>query len=517
MGWSMQKTTRISFGNKLLLVIVLTFLLKLALLPVHPLYLDECLYSEMVEEQLESPSLVPTYLGFDTSWKPPFFFWAYALPVKALHLITADIEIIYRLPNLLLGALNIWLVFILFKKITDERKAFYTALLYAFCALIFYADLRVLLDTMNTTLILASLLSYFGHPEPKNIVLGALFAFLAAITKSVVAFVIPIVVLAHFWEKRQLSALFVLSLLAAPLGIAFHYLFLSAFAPDLANAQFTYDVMGKLAREGMNYGENLQLSYGNAFVYAHALFVFAALGFLKFGKEKISLSAWFIMIVFALLGSSGMMWYFYPFIPVLAYFSVKALSSDVSSGREKYDVLFQLAIGLIIVLNLAVLYIWYDMWGKGLLETEREIGSFLAGKQNVAFIGDYQPTITALSYKILNERAQSGKYHDFGWVILTRNETLERQMEIARDFATDYHTSAYSPNEDNFAQLFWKLELFRKPSNITHFDYVMVSIVDPNATVEWRNNISIAGYELLREGKKTVLFVRSGLSNETTG
>lgn len=140
---------------KIVLIIALSLAAKLVFLNAHPLYLDDCLYSEMSMEQWDHPSLVPTYLGYDTSWKPPLFFWAYAPLAKASGLFSSDVDLVFRVPNLVFGALNVWLVFALFRKISDGERAFYAAVLFAFCALVISVDLRVMLDTFNTTLMLA--------------------------------------------------------------------------------------------------------------------------------------------------------------------------------------------------------------------------------------------------------------------------------------------------------------------------------------------------------------------------
>ncbi len=554
-----------NFKHKLFWLLVISFIIRFAFLHVHPLYLDECLYSEMTEEMMQKPSLVPTYIGYDTSWKPPFFFWIYSIFVNMFKLFTNDIELIYKLPNILLGVLNVWLVFIVFKKITDEQKAFYTCVLYALCSLVIYTDLRVLLDTMNTMLIFISFYFYFDKPNTKNIVAGALFAFLAAITKSVVAFLIPLVVFVHFW-KKETNIKVIISLATVPIGIILCYFTLLHFTPQLADKEFMLDIIGKIVKEESKYINDFFSSFTNMFVFVHVLFIFAVFGLTKFWKENAAMTMWFACMIFPLIGSSGMIWYFEPFIPILAYFCVRALAFDsitessrvcgslgvnpkksalfskerwlppktilskasgsfsfaeriennktvfrIGSWRftktEKFDSFFKLAIAGIIIFNLIICIIWYYLFTANMLVDERTIGYALVGKENVAFIGDYRNSITALSYKILEERMRYGKYNDFGWVIISQNSVIANKIKMIPDFAINYHTEKYIVNEKNIAQLFWNDEIFRKQTNITKFDYLVISISNTNLTGEWAN-FTIQGYEKITKNNNTNLFKR---------
>lgn len=495
----------------ILMVLAAALLIRLLLIHAHPLYLDECLYSEMVEEQLHAPSMVPTYLDLPASWKPPVFFWVYAVPVALLKYATSDIEVLYRLPNIFLGLLNALLVYLLFRKIGGETAGLYAMAAYALCPLVIYTDLRVLIDTMNTTWILASLYFYFDGPQSRNILLGAAFAFLAAMTKSVVAFIIPAIVLAHYWQKKQLSVPFAVSLAAVPIGIALQYVILAHFVPNLAGEEFTFDVLGKVYKEGAgtDYTSNIEASYGNAFVFVHALFIAAALGLWRLWKKDLPLAVWVALTVFPFIASVGMIWYFYPFIPVLAYFSVKAIAYDPHTKTERYDAFFKLVFAMFIAINIAILYLWYGTQ-PNLFKNEKQIGEYLVGKNGTVFIGDYQPTITAISYKTLNERQKYGSYLDFGWVILARNDSEANQTLTTRAFAANYATDAYDVDQQDFAKLFWRFKMFRKQSNITEPRYVVSGMIVINSTAEWMNAISIPGYEAVMAGRESVLLKRTG-------
>ncbi len=506
----MEKAPGLKTAHLLAILVLASFAVRLALVHAQPLTLDECLYSEMVDEQLAHPSLVPTYLDFPTSWKPPLFFWLYAIPVAALRHLTNDMELIYRLPNLALGALNVLLVFLVFRRYSgDEKKALWAAALFAFCPLVIATDLRVLLDIMNAAFILASLYFYFEKPASKNLLIAALFAFLAAFTKSVVAFVIPIIALVRLLSRKELDAKALLSLLAVPAAVALHYLILLQFAPSLANEEFAFDVLGKVGG-GMGYAGRAWLFFIVTSVLINILVPLSIMGILKFWKEEQALSAWTGAIVLAAIGSSGMWWYFYPFIPVLAYFSVRWLASE--NGKENMDAMFKLAIALAIALELCITALYYTQPAIGsAFSAEREAGDFLAGKEGVLFMGDYHSSVTAVAYKALEERQMRGSYLDFGWVIFPGGESPQAQGQMAQEFATNYNTSKFGAEGGNFARLFWNLTLFRKPSAIREFGYVVFSpLPDENQNYAWAENFTISGYETLSRNETIIVFRKTG-------
>lgn len=486
---------------KVLAIIIAATLLKILLVHVHPLYLDECLYAEMIDEQLEKPSLMPTYLGYPTTWKPPLFFWAYALPTAALKVIIADIELAYRLPGILLGALNIWLVFLIMRKIAGEKPALYATLFYALCPIVAYTELRLLIDPLAGALVFGSIYLSLDQENQKGIWAGAALAFLAALTKSLVALVIPVAIFAHWAGKGKISLGRSVPLAAAPFGVLAGYGILAYCAPHLAQGEIQFDLFERVFGEDML--NSLGLSYANAFGFGHALLIFAALGFWNWWRKEPLMSAWFALLAFPLLGSQGMAWYFYIFVPVLAYFAVLGLGLDRKSGKEIYDDLFKFVVACILVLDLAALFLWYFYVAPGLLGGEKEIGLFLIGKENAVFIGDYQPTVTAIAYKTLNERMLYGKYLDFGWVITDRNETSDARLGMALDFAKDYHTDKYPVDERDFASLFWVAKNFRLPANVSEPDYWVIGM--PNATRTWEGNFTVEGYRIIMEGRQAIL------------
>lgn len=499
-----------NYWRQLALVVIVGLLIRIALLHVHPFYLDECLYVEMMEEQIQKPSLVSTFLGYPTTWKPPLFFLLYSIPVAALKMLTTDIELAYRLPNILLGSIvNTALVFLILRRMDEERTAFYAAAFYVLCPLTVYTDLRVLIDPLNTAFILSSIYFYLDGQKKGSTLLMAIFAFLASFTKSLVAFIIPLVIVCDIIAKKGGYNRALISVLAVALGMALHYAILFHFVPELAVEELKFDFLGRFG-EGNGILPYAGNGLGSALVFLHMLLVFSALGFLIFWNKNGAASGWFLGLVFPIFASQGMVWYFYPLVPILAYFAVKALSYDYATKKERYDALFKIAVAILIALNFAIVGLWYGYWYKGFLMDEREIGNSLVGKDDVMFIGDYQPTLTSLTYKILGERVKEGKYRDFGWIILTRNDSLQKQIAQVSEFAKTYGTDRYPAEEGGFSTLFWAIGIFRKPTNISVFDYIAVSLVGINSTNQssWKQGIYVEGYQTLDEGKTTLLLRR---------
>lgn len=500
-----RKMSESNYATPMLIVLVFAFLIRILLVHVHPFYLDEGLYTETISEQLDHPGMVMTYLGFPVAWKPPLFFWLYALPVAGLKMLSTDVELVFRLPNILLGVLNVWLIFSLFRRIENEKIGFYAALLYAFCPLTIYTDLRVLVDTLNATFIFASLYFYFGKSSGKNTFAGALFAFLAAMTKSVVALLIPIIAIIEYWRRGQISRPLLLSLLAAPLGIALHYLILFQFAPQLAGSELAFDFIGRFDTGDSSF-EKIGFSYGGAFGFLNFLLVFAAIGLWKFWRKSPQLDAWLLLIAIPLAGSGGLVWYFYPFVPILAYFSVKGLSYDYETKGEKYDHFFKAVLAFLVAINLVTLATWYYYYKDKMLEGERALGTSLAGKENVFFAGEYSHMITTITYKILNERAAGGKYLDYGWINIAPGGRgrFDEEFAFAKDFVLNYSTKKYQVNENNFGVLFWTRDIFRKPTNISTFDYaVFILNEDPGNASK-----TIEGYNLITDNGNTLVYKR---------
>lgn len=456
---------------KVLTLVVVCFLIHMAFISFHPFYLDEALYVEMISEQQDHLTLVPTYLGYEVGWKPPFFFWAFAPLTKMISLLSNNVEFIYRMPNIMFGMANALLVYLIFRRCMKREEAYFAAAFYAFSALFIFTNERLLIDTFAMTIMLASISVYTnGAPEDwKRFPLAGILMFLAFLTKSVVAFVIPVVAVAYLLQKER-NALsnpyFLVSLAAIPLALGLHYVSLPA---DQAQDVFLKDIAGKLDSTNSFFGK-IGGSLNMALVFLNFLAVMSVPGFAYFWREDYSMSAWFVLSLFPLLGGYSMPWYFYAVLPPMAFFSAKFMQRDPQTGKMKIDHFFKAACLFMVAMNILIAYLWFGFFLD--IDEERTAGEFLAGKQNAAIIGYYGPASIITAYKLMEERKKTGKIEDFGWVIIPQDKINETVM---LDFMENYSTAKYKTNEENFARLFWTNEIFRKKTGSTDFEYLVAS------------------------------------------
>lgn len=478
--------------SRILLLLVCSFLFHLIFIAAHPFYLDEVLYTGMIDEQKEHLTLVPTYLGYEAGWKPPLFFWVFSFITKISALMSNSFELVYRLPNILFAMANVVLAYLVFRKALGKEGAYFAAALYAFAFVFVYTNERLLIDTFATTMILASIYFYTGEAKGwKKFAPGGLFMFLAFLSKSFVAFVIPAVAVAYLFQNRRkelFSAAFIVSLAAIPLALGIHYFSLEK---SVADEVFFIDMMGKLGKEGQ-FMERLGGTVNTLFVFLNILLVASIAGFAYSWKENYAMSAWFALGLLASIGSYMLPWYFYAVLPPMVFFAIRFMQRDPGSGKCVMDDFFKFVFVLAVGINILLAYAWFNFLVE--VGEEKTVGLFLAGKGNVAIIGDYGPASTVIAYKLLEEKGKYGERQDFGWIIIPK---AGLNGEILLDFMLDYRTDKYEVNEENFVRLFWTQEIFRKKTNASDFEYVVVSgAVQPEA----------GGYEKIYSGREIAVY-----------
>ena len=116
-------------------------IIRLLLISYVPFVRDEALYVQMINEQIEDITFIPTYLGHPVDWKPPVFFWVYSFFVRFLITLPLSDEIIYRLPTVIFGFLNLFIVFFLSKKLSNSTEvAKVVSIIYSFNFLVIYLN-----------------------------------------------------------------------------------------------------------------------------------------------------------------------------------------------------------------------------------------------------------------------------------------------------------------------------------------------------------------------------------------
>jgi len=368
---------------------------------------------------------------------------------------------------------SVFVFYYLVKELYDNIDlAFLSALLFSISPLTVIINNTVLVDTLLLFFILISLLCYVrAHKRDARYFLAAgAFAFCAYMVKTVVAFAIPVIALAYFFfhaKKLLKHPLFLVSLLGIPLAILSYYLMFSDKSVILA--EYMYNVTQKLVND-----TPLLVRFINSIapiIIVNGFFIgFYALGTLRMPKFDKHLLVWMSLIVFACLGGYLMPWYFLPIIPP---FSIAAALIMLNSSL-KLDRFSLLAIAFFLLTSLLLLPLILDYMKDAI--GERPAGKYLIGKGNVLIAGDYAPSL--LFYKLHGEQPP---YSTFCWLINldAKNRSDSSYLsEVVRSYSSLSENHTYN---ERITDIFWNLEQFKLPCNVSSFDYLALVRV-PNET-----------------------------------
>lgn len=473
---------------------------KFIYLGTMPFSFDETLYTQMIAEEAEHPSFLPTWFGYPAPWKPGLFFFASSLFLPITSTIFSSPEYAYRIPIMIFGLLNAALLYLIIKRFSGEGTALAASLIFYSALPAFNVESRLLMETFMLSTILASLFFYTRKKSShSNLALGGIFAFLAAITKSIVALVIPVLAIAYMFQfdrKNLKSPAFLLSLLAVPAGLIVFWLSLSGLG--LSESIFFTDT-GKMFIYDYSNELLFNMAYGSFIIVLLTLPVLAAslISFASTWRKNLMFSAWMLLLfLFLFLGQRP--WYYYYAMPPVAFFSALLL---VPSGK-RLDAFAALVLAILVAVScsIALFTEWNPsnllFFGEG-----KEIGLMLSGKENVLFIGQYSVNTISISYKAIEERRDYGSPLDFGWVLFDQKKN-NFTASSAQDFALDYWRNDYGVEDSNFAGIFWQDRIFRKNTSITEFDYVVVS-----PPLE---NLVLPGYSTYYAGNYSTIYRRVG-------
>ena len=106
----------------LLLLFFASFAAKCYYLDKTPFLEDETLYAEMIAEEADQLSIVPTYFGYPAPWKPGLYFITYSLLTQVTQ-VFESLEWVYRVPNLLFAIISASLVFLIARRFLGTDAA----------------------------------------------------------------------------------------------------------------------------------------------------------------------------------------------------------------------------------------------------------------------------------------------------------------------------------------------------------------------------------------------------------
>ncbi|MBN1170132.1 glycosyltransferase family 39 protein [Candidatus Micrarchaeota archaeon] len=440
--------------KRMIILLALVYLLiRLPLLNYLPFIRDEALYAVMITEQINHPTLIPTFFGYPVSWKPPLFFWTYSI----LTQISLPAEAAFRLPSLLFGLFTIPILFRIFRNVGISRNlTFFSLIIFMVSYVSSYSNAALLLDSELFFFISLSLLFYTEKTPGKwKFLFAGIFAALAFFTKLAVAFIIPVLAVAYYHERKSLkNPWFLLSLFSIPISA----LILSSIFSTLSNEMYIEYTLGLLFsfRGAVDQLQSLTgslqlLLFGSGIWFALSLF-----GFWKHWKENLFMSVWYLLSFFPILAGNYMPWYYLPVFPAIAYFA--SLLLVMHNGKEAIDKFFAIIFSIFLVASLATIaFLYYNLNEE--YTAQKNAGLLVSG--NVLIIGDYAPTI--LPY--LQEK-------DFGWILAHNQAT----PELISDFVDDYHSCKYDVTDGSFSPMFHRPDaIYRKDTGISSFDYLILS------------------------------------------
>ena len=448
-----------------LILAALYLITRLPILTYVPFMQDEAFYSVMIEEQIAHPTTVVTLFDYPVGWKPPLFFWISGFFVQFLRGLPIPIEAVYRLPNILFGLINVFLVYFIFEKVTGEKnESFVMALVYITMGVPIHTELRVLTDTMCGTFIFAGVLSYIkGLEDSRWFLFGGIFTFLAYFVKQSNAAVVPIVAVALILQtdrKKLLNPLLIISLFAFPVATALEDISFNAPLGDMTTHFAKTTLLDKLKPESLG-GSILGL-----FPLTTIWLVISVFGFWKNWNGKVGMSAWYCLIIFPLIAGVLMPFYFYPVIPAIAYFAVKFLSKD--GQKTKMDQFFYIVFFICVIVGYVIGTANHIEYKKYYLP-QKNIGEFLVGKENVLIIGEYQPAVIA--YKMLEEKRATGRWLDCGLIVFPKTSNNDTYYQLIQN----YSIGRSDVVDGNFGGLFEHNLTYRKSTNITKFEYIVIT------------------------------------------
>lgn len=461
-------------------MVALYFTLRLPFLTTLPLMKDEVLYSFMVEEQISHATVAPTLFGYEMPWKPPVFFWVDGAIIWMLRAVGLaggiPIEAIYRFPSLLFGAVNLVLVYFITKRMAGNAQlAFVSTFIYNVTLLSIYISDTALIDTLALTFAYSAILCYLHSEKSKWLYLAAwILVVLAFLTKLFLALVAPAVAIAWLLfndRKRPIEWRFLASLTAPLAGALLFY----AISNDVSIQSGVYgsDIFGKIS-ETLSYAQRLGQSFYTLFLMTNVWLAVGIWGAIKYWKANKAMAAWFVFIIFPLLAAPMMPWHFAMVLPPLAYFSACVFAYD--NGKVKLDAFAVLVILAMFMISMVFIISFY--WGyTESYAYERQAGNLMMAKENVVVIGEFAPTIIA--EKALSELNANGKYADFGWIYIIKNENItESDVALVEEFAEDYWAAPETRlkiHNGDVSKMFWEEGVYRKDTVITNFEYVVVA------------------------------------------
>lgn len=452
--------------RELLLFLLLAFAATRLPMLEKPFLVDENLYARMIDEQTWEPSMQMHFFGETVGWKPPLFFWAYTPVVSALKQAPIPVEYAYRIPTLVIGFAAAICLYGFFRESGEtEGVAFAATLIYVIFPTTIESDAKVMMDTMLVFFLWLGMYAYErGFKNQNWFVLGAACGFLAFLTKTFYAALLPLLAVLLFLKREQFrprkaNLFFLLSLLSVPAAYIVYNFVLSS--PELVQLETVFNITRVLNEKGVSIVTRTGGGLVTFISESMLLLGFFAFGFAKNWRKTFFYSAWTFGLVVPVVYGYFMAWYFLPFIPPIAYFVARVITNQ----KQELDGAGLLMLIVLTVFSVVNIIVWVN-GSTAWLEEQKEVGAYVHAKENVLLFAPYSPTI--MYYMTQGVRDVSS----IGVQIATQNTTDEL---LLHDAVYDYVNSTNESLNTEWKRGFFDSRPFRKTSNTTNFEYVIVT------------------------------------------
>lgn len=310
-------------------------LARLFLLSAQPLNDDSAVYAEMVRETIENPAqLVPHYLGNPVSWKPPIAFYLYAAATAAFSaaLPQLPMEMAFRFGPALASIACAFVLFAIGRRLFGAKEGFLSAVIFLTANEALAVAHIIFLDTLLLLFVLLALYSYMRSLEDRKWLAAAfIFSALAALTKTYVALLAPLLGIAYYYSSARplRTPAFIASLLAVPLAMLAYAALFSLLVPDGFRdilSSYVYDLVARIFISGPGFLYNMLDVVKMTFPWS--LLAPAGIALLSLRKaEGRFLLLWAGVAAISVLGAKGYFWYYLVAVPPVALLSARALSA----------------------------------------------------------------------------------------------------------------------------------------------------------------------------------------------
>jgi len=450
----------------LILLTIFYLLVRLPLLSHLPFVQDEAVYAVMIEEQRDAPTLVPTFLDHPISWKMAPFFWSYSFLTSFTG--WAGLEASYRLPSLIFGFLSIFPLYHLVRHYSDDNRALLSCLLFLSSFVSVYPNTTLLIDSSAFLLILLSLYFYLIKDDP---IKGGAIAAVAFTFKLVTAFICPLLaalaLLLSGKKENLMDKRFLISVALPMLAAVINYTILSPFGGG--GQVYFEELLPRIMASGSGALDPIAKLFASFDTLAYSMgpiFIVSLFGLAKHWRAQPLLAGWYALIVLPFVAGASYPWYYLPVLPAVCAFAAMALYDPLKDWKGNFDRLAVAALVILVSLHLVLgaYSLLYAMHSP-----EKEAGLAIAGKENVLILGQFNPGIFA--YKEVVERRTLGKALDYGLIIGPPSFGGEE----GADFVNDYHNDKHQTEDGSFSAIYTSSSIFRKDTNITRFDYLVLS------------------------------------------